>query len=64
MNSNAPFSFVPIDNRRSTEKPRSNGLSMVIDDGLPTDYVKDVLRTSSAYIDLMKIKTGTQSVFI
>ena len=32
---------------------------MVIDDGLPTDYVRDVLRTSSAYIDLMKIKTGT-----
>ncbi|MFM9993298.1 MAG: phosphosulfolactate synthase [Burkholderiaceae bacterium] len=63
MNSNAPFSFVPIDNRRSTEKPRKNGLSMVIDDGLPTDYVRDVLRTSSAYIDLMKIKTGTARLY-
>ena len=63
MNSNAPFSFVPIDNRRSTEKPRINGLSMVIDDGLPTDYVRDVLRTSSAYIDFMKIKTGTARLY-
>jgi len=59
----APFGFVPIDPRRSTAKPRKRGLSMVIDDGLPTDYVRDVLRTSGAHVDLMKIKTGTARLY-
>lgn len=63
MSSNAPFSFVPIDPRRSTAKPRRKGLSMIIDDGLPTAYVQDVLRTNGAYIDLMKIKTGTARLY-
>lgn len=63
MTSNAPFHFVPIDTRRSTAKPRRKGLSMVIDDGLPTAYVQDVLRTSAPYVDLMKIKTGTARLY-
>ena len=58
-----PFGFVPVDGRRSLGKPRRTGLSMVIDDGLPFDYVADVLRTSAAYIDLMKIKTGTARLY-
>lgn len=58
-----PFGFVPIDDRRSTTKPRSKGLSMVIDDGLPTSYVRDVIRTSGAYIDLVKVKTGTARLY-
>ena len=61
--SQTPFGFVPIDPRRSTAKPRTTGLSMVIDDGLPTDYVRDVLRTSAPYIDLMKFKTGTARLY-
>lgn len=63
MSSDAPFGFVPIDPRRSTTKPRTRGLSMVIDDGLPTAYVQDVIRTSGDYIDLMKIKTGTARLY-
>lgn len=63
MSLDAPFDFVPIDPRRSTAKPRTRGLSMVIDDGLPTAYVQDVLRTSASYIDLMKIKTGTARLY-
>lgn len=63
MSPDAPFGFVPIDARRSTQKPRTSGLSMVIDDGLPSAYVEDVLRTSAAHIDLMKIKTGTARLY-
>ena len=61
--SNAPFGFVPFDARRSTAKPRTRGLSMVIDDGLPNAYAADVIRTAGAYIDLMKIKTGTARLY-
>lgn len=58
-----PFAFVPVDARRSTEKPRRTGLSMVIDDGLPLAYVESVLALAGAYIDLMKIKTGTARLY-
>jgi phosphosulfolactate synthase len=61
--STAPFDFVPIDSRRSTAKPRTRGLSMIIDDGLPNAYAQDVIRTAGAYIDLMKIKTGTARLY-
>lgn len=63
MTDKAPFDFVPIDQRRTTAKPRANGLTMVIDDGLPLRYVDDVLRVSGAYIDLAKIKTGTARLY-
>jgi phosphosulfolactate synthase len=63
MTDTAPFSFVPIDSRRTTAKPRANGLTMVIDDGLPLGYVEDVLQMSGAYIDLAKIKTGTARLY-
>jgi phosphosulfolactate synthase len=58
-----PFGFVPIDPRRSTAKPRTRGLSMVIDDGMPNAYAADVVRTAGAFIDLMKIKTGTGRLY-
>lgn len=58
-----PFGFVPVDSRRSTSKPRTRGLSMVIDDGLPNAYAADVIRTAGDYIDLMKIKTGTGRLY-
>jgi phosphosulfolactate synthase len=59
----APFGFVPIDRRRSTTKPRTRGLSMVIDDGLPLAYVENVLELAAPYIDLIKIKTGTARLY-
>lgn len=63
MTDSAPFDFVPIDPRRSRAKPRRAGLSMVIDDGLPLAYVESVLALAGAYIDLMKIKTGTARLY-
>lgn len=63
MADDAPFAFVPIDERRSRAKPRTSGLSMVIDDGLPLAYAGSVLQMAAAYIDLMKIKTGTARLY-
>lgn len=64
MMSNAlPFEFVPIEPRRSLSKPRTTGLTMVIDDGLPLPYMRGVLDLAAPYIDLMKIKTGTARLY-
>jgi phosphosulfolactate synthase len=63
MTAPAPFSFVPIEPRRSRSKPRRTGLSMVLDDGLPPAYVEGVLEIAAPYIDLMKIKTGTARLY-
>lgn len=63
MADDAPFAFVPIDERRSRTKPRTSGLSMVIDDGLPLAYAGSVLQMAGPYVDLMKIKTGTARLY-
>lgn len=63
MNQDASFGFIPIVSGRSTHKPRRTGLTMVIDDGLPNQYVQDVLRTCADYVDLMKIKTGSARLY-
>ncbi|MGH6611837.1 MAG: phosphosulfolactate synthase [Burkholderiaceae bacterium] len=44
-------------------KPRASGLTMMIDDGLPLGYTRDLLALSGAYIDLAKIKTGTARLY-
>jgi phosphosulfolactate synthase len=54
-----PFDFLPLPAARSTTKPRKRGLTMMIDQGLPTGYVADLAATAGDYIDLAKIKTGT-----
>ena len=59
----APFQFVPLPRERSTRKPRANGRTMMIDDGLPLGLVKDLLATAGAYADLAKIKTGTARLY-
>jgi phosphosulfolactate synthase len=63
MPNELPFGFVPIDTRRSLQKPRTTGLTMVIDDGLPLPYMRGVLEMAAPYIDLMKIKTGTARLY-
>lgn len=63
MSNTHPFGFVEIDKRRTREKPRTSGLSMVIDDGLPIAYMKDALELAAPYIDLIKIKTGTVRLY-
>jgi phosphosulfolactate synthase len=57
--SKAPFSFVGLPDARSQKKPRLNGRTMVVDDGMPLGATRDLLELGGAYIDLAKIKTGT-----
>ena len=59
----APFQFVPLPWERSTRKPRKNGRTMIIDDGLPLAYAQDLVELGGAYMDLAKIKTGTARLY-
>jgi phosphosulfolactate synthase len=61
--SKAPFPFVALPAVRSQRKPRRAGRTMVIDDGLPLAYVRDLVALGGAYIDLAKIKTGTARLY-
>ena len=54
-----PFHFVPLPLSRSSAKPRASGRTMMIDDGLPLAYVRDLVALAGDYVDLAKIKTGT-----
>ena len=47
------FSEIPLPSR--SEKPRTNGLTMMIDWGLPLGHQVDVLETASDYIDMAKV---------
>jgi phosphosulfolactate synthase len=58
-----PFHFVPLPRERSLRKPRSSGRTMVIDDGLPLAYARDLVALGGDYIDLAKIKTGTARLY-
>ena len=58
-----PFDFVPLPRSRSTAKPRASGRTMVIDDGLPLAYARDLVALAGRYIDLAKIKTGTARLY-
>jgi phosphosulfolactate synthase len=61
--SKAPFQFVPLPRERSLRKPRRAGRTMIIDDGLPLAYARDLVQLGGAYIDLAKIKTGTARLY-
>src|SRR5688572_29363649 len=61
--SKPPFHFVPLPKDRSTRKPRTGGRTMIIDDGLPLAYVRDLVSLGGAYMDLAKIKTGTARLY-
>jgi len=58
-----PFAFIALPPERSQSKPRSKGLTMVVDFGLPYRYAEDVFDTAGAYIDLMKIAVGTSRLY-
>lgn len=58
-----PFAFVPLPAERSNAKPRRRGLTMMIDDGLPLGYQRDLLALAGDYADLAKIKTGTARLY-
>jgi phosphosulfolactate synthase len=63
MEANQPFGFIALPAKRSREKPRKAGLTMMIDDGLPLGQTEDVARLAGDYIDLAKIKTGTARLY-
>ena len=58
-----PFHFVPLPLSRSSTKPRASGRTMMIDDGLPLAYVRDLVALAGDYVDLAKIKTGTARLY-
>lgn len=45
------------------QKPRSQGLSMMIDKGMGYNELQDVLDASSAYIDILKFGFGTACLY-
>ena len=45
-----------------TEKPRSAGITMVVDGGLPTRYFQDVVESGSEFLDFVKFGWGTALV--
>lgn len=62
MDTRAPFDFVSLPAARSS-KPRRNGRTMMIDDGLPLGHTADLMAMAGDYVDLAKIKTGTARLY-
>lgn len=58
-----PFAFVELPKERSQSKPRTTGLTMVADFGLPYRYAEDVVEMAGPYIDLAKIAVGTSRLY-
>lgn len=57
------FEFVSLDKRRSIQKPRRSGITMVSDYQLGLAGLADLIEVSGQYIDLFKIATGTSRLF-
>lgn len=51
----------PVEGR--LEKPRMNGLTMVIDKGLGLCAIEDILEINSEYIDFLKLSFGTSLIY-
>jgi phosphosulfolactate synthase len=61
--SSTPFGFVALPARHNAGKPRQSGLTMMIDNGLPAGWTRDLLETAGDYIDFAKFKTGTSRLY-
>jgi len=55
---NFPLNNLP----ERTEKPRKNGLTMVMDKGMGLNDVKDFLSVAAPYVDIVKLGFGTAFV--
>jgi len=44
---------------KRSKKPRNNGLTMVLDNGLPINLIRDYLELANEYIDYVKLGWGT-----
>ena len=60
---NYPFAMVELPGERSTAKPRSKGLTMMVDWGVPMARQKDLLSMIAPYLDLAKIAVGTSRLY-
>lgn len=58
-----PFAFVALPAERSLTKPRTSGLTMVMDWGLPIGQQRDWLELQSRYVDLAKFVVGTSRLY-
>lgn len=58
-----PFTMVPIVVPRQSEKPRTHGLTMVVDGGTPLGALADGLEMAGAYCDIGKIKVGSAHLY-
>ena len=58
------FDFVPLPAERSMEKPRTSGITMMIDKGETIEYLQGLLRMSGPFIDLVKIAVGTSRLYL
>lgn len=61
--SNTCFSFIDIPKARSIRKPRSSGLTMFVDSGLPCGSAEDLMNLVGPYTDFVKIMTGTARLY-
>ena len=52
---------MPLQGR--SEKPRKNGLTMVIDKGIGLNLLKDLIQTAGDYIDIIKLTFGTSAFY-
>lgn len=57
------FDFLPMTSARTSEKPRSKGITMTIDAGIPIGRVADMLELAAPYVDIAKIKTGSARLY-
>ena len=57
------FPFVPLDSRRSLEKPRGAGLTMVSDYQLGLRALEELLELAGDYMDIFTVATGTARLF-
>jgi len=58
-----PFSMIPLPAERSLEKPRSRGLTMMMDWGIPLGAQGDLLGLVAPYVDLAKLVVGTARLY-
>lgn len=52
---------IPVTDRST--KPRSSGLTMVIDKGMGIHRLEDLIRSASEYIDIVKLTFGTSAFY-
>lgn len=59
----AAFPAVPLDPRRSLNKPRISGLTMVTDYQITLNGLRGLLELGGSYMDIFKVATGTSRLF-